>query len=131
MSMTTIAVSSAETRIGSGRAGSVTTRPFAIPASTRMPAPSSAECPPDAPPAQVLAKRVARAGWARGVFGGAACRIADPLSIAIQSDHYELETISAGADIMATLARPAVPTLSLVLLVATAILLNYVDRGTV
>jgi MFS family permease len=32
---------------------------------------------------------------------------------------------------MATLARPAVPTLSLVLLVAAAILLNYVDRGTV
>ena len=32
---------------------------------------------------------------------------------------------------MATLARPAVPTLSLVLLVAAAIFLNYVDRGTV
>src|SRR6478609_8387665 len=32
---------------------------------------------------------------------------------------------------MATLARPAVPTLSLILLVATAIFLNYVDRGTV
>jgi MFS family permease len=32
---------------------------------------------------------------------------------------------------MATLARPAVPTLSLVLLLAAAIFLNYVDRGTV
>lgn len=32
---------------------------------------------------------------------------------------------------MATLARPAVPVLSLVLLVAAAILLNYVDRGTI
>jgi MFS family permease len=32
---------------------------------------------------------------------------------------------------MATLARPAVPILSLVLLVAAAILLNYVDRGTI
>jgi MFS family permease len=32
---------------------------------------------------------------------------------------------------MATLARPAVPALSLVLLVAAAILLNYVDRGTI
>jgi MFS family permease len=32
---------------------------------------------------------------------------------------------------LATLARPAVPTLSLVLLVAAAIFLNYVDRGTV
>lgn len=32
---------------------------------------------------------------------------------------------------MATLARPAVPALSLVLLVAAAVLLNYVDRGTV
>ncbi|MBV9882208.1 MAG: MFS transporter [Sphingomonadaceae bacterium] len=32
---------------------------------------------------------------------------------------------------MATLARPAVPALSLVLLVAAAIFLNYVDRGTV
>lgn len=32
---------------------------------------------------------------------------------------------------MATLARPAVPILSLVLLVASAILLNYVDRGTI
>jgi len=32
---------------------------------------------------------------------------------------------------MATLARPAVPILSLVLLVAGAILLNYVDRGTI
>jgi len=32
---------------------------------------------------------------------------------------------------MATLARPAVPTLSLILLVAAAIFLNYVDRGTV
>jgi MFS family permease len=32
---------------------------------------------------------------------------------------------------MATLARPAIPATSLVLLVATAILLNYVDRGTI
>ena len=32
---------------------------------------------------------------------------------------------------MATLARPAVPILSLVLLVAAAIFLNYVDRGTI
>lgn len=32
---------------------------------------------------------------------------------------------------MATMARPAVPVVSLVLLVATAILLNYVDRGTI
>ncbi|MCW3848788.1 MFS transporter [Sphingomonas sp. LB-2] len=32
---------------------------------------------------------------------------------------------------MATMARPAVPILSLVLLVAAAILLNYVDRGTI
>ncbi|MEZ0243673.1 MAG: MFS transporter [Sphingomonas sp.] len=32
---------------------------------------------------------------------------------------------------MATIARPAVPVLSLVLLVAAAILLNYVDRGTI
>jgi MFS family permease len=32
---------------------------------------------------------------------------------------------------MATLARPAVPVVSLVLLVAAAILLNYVDRGTI
>lgn len=32
---------------------------------------------------------------------------------------------------MATLARPAIPVLSLVLLVAAAVLLNYVDRGTV
>jgi MFS family permease len=32
---------------------------------------------------------------------------------------------------MATLARPAVPVTSLVLLVAVAILLNYVDRGTI
>lgn len=32
---------------------------------------------------------------------------------------------------MATLARPAVPAVGLVLLVATAILLNYVDRGTI
>jgi len=32
---------------------------------------------------------------------------------------------------MATLARPAIPVLSLVLLVAAAILLNYVDRGTI
>src|SRR4051812_48879520 len=32
---------------------------------------------------------------------------------------------------MATLARPAVPVVSLVLLVATAILLNYVDRGAI
>jgi MFS family permease len=32
---------------------------------------------------------------------------------------------------MATLARPAIPVLSLVLMVAAAILLNYIDRGTV
>ena len=32
---------------------------------------------------------------------------------------------------MATVARPAVPVISLVLLVAVAILLNYVDRGTI
>lgn len=32
---------------------------------------------------------------------------------------------------MATLARPAVPVTSLVLLVAAAVLLNYVDRGTI
>lgn len=32
---------------------------------------------------------------------------------------------------MATAARPAVPALSLVLMVAAAVLLNYVDRGTV
>ena len=32
---------------------------------------------------------------------------------------------------MATMARPAVPVASLVLLVAAAILLNYVDRGTI
>lgn len=32
---------------------------------------------------------------------------------------------------MATLARPAIPVLSLVVLVAASILLNYIDRGTI